>query len=99
MKCEKCNHLVRTSYEYGEYACELFGDEPPCFLDTGDGCKLRWNEAKKLANLGDSVHYGTYQWYGRNPTKEEEENYAKKLKAYKDYYEHIREKYNGEAND
>ena len=43
MKCEKCNHLVRTSYEYGEYACELFGDEPPCFLDTGDGCKLRWN--------------------------------------------------------
>jgi hypothetical protein len=95
MKCEKCNHLVRTSYEYGEYACELFGYDPPCFLDTGDGCKLRWNEAKKLANLGDSVHYGTYQWYGRTPTKEEAKAYNKKVKAYNDYVGHIREKYNG----
>jgi hypothetical protein len=97
MKCEKCNWLIRTSYEYGEYACELFGDEPPGFLDTGDGCKLRWNEAKKLSHLGDSVHYGTYQWYGRTPTNEEVEHYAKKLKAYNDYWEHIRKKYGVEV--
>ena len=99
MKCEKCNHLIRTSYEYGEYSCELFGDEPPCFLDTGDGCKLRWNEFQKLNKLADSVRYGSYQWYGRTPTNEEVECYNKKVKAYNDYWGHIKKKYGAEVDE
>ena len=93
MKCENCKWLIRTSYEYGEYACELFGDEPPDFLDTGDGCKLKYKEFQKLNNLADKIRYGTYQWYGRTPTNEEIENHNKKLKAYNDYWEHIKDKY------
>lgn len=27
MKCSNCGHLVRTSYEYGEYECEIGVDD------------------------------------------------------------------------
>lgn len=99
MKCEKCDCLTRTSYEYGEYVCDLFGDDPPDFLATCEGCRLKYKELQKLNNLANGVHFGTYQWYGRTPTNEEVECYNKKVKAYNDYWEHIKKKYGAEVDE
>jgi len=48
VKCENCPYLKRTSYEYGDYECAIFGDEPPKEYMTEEGCNIHWKKLKKM---------------------------------------------------
>lgn len=59
MRCEDCRHLIRTSYEYGEYECSLGIPESDCYEDD-EGylcCKVNDSTKRKLQRKIDEYWY------------------------------------------
>lgn len=75
MICKYCRYKVRTSYEYGDYECQFFGENAPKEFEKYDektdelGCELHYQELLKLCRLKD---------------EEYEEYFKKLLKKYKE---------------
>lgn len=78
--CNSCRFLDGNE-------CEIFGDFVPLFLDTGDGCKLKYNEVVKLKKLGSNLLAWNYC------EQLNEKQFDNDFKAYKDYVNKLKQKY------
>lgn len=66
-KCEHCKYLERTSYEYGEYECAIFGCDNDGNMFTDEGCKYHWKTLEKEYNMilehQNSYYDGFVKWH------------------------------------
>ena len=92
--CEHCKFL-NTGY-YGEGVCALFGDDCPDWANTGDGCKLKYQEVVKLIKLTEEIIDIQYAYprdiNGERP-KEEKEKVDLIFEKYYDYLDKVVKKY------
>ena len=88
-KCEQCQYLTRTSYEYGEYECRIFGEWEGTIYENGietgknngmffdGGCKYHHKTLKKkLAVIEKYKDMDAQAWYEWG-LKTDKEHYKK----------------------
>lgn len=82
--CDNCKYAHKTSYEYGDSECLIFGEEPPIELANNkceNGCCLHHKELAKLEEILKLKPNG------------------ERCLKYSDYIEILEEKYGGQNNE
>lgn len=70
-KCEQCQYFKRTSYEYGEYECELFDtDDIDNKMITQNGCRYSYKTLDKYKKYNDMMLKEYWEQFGKINNKE-----------------------------